>query len=717
MDVDTTIIQTAVPSDIPSTLNTPIINLFSSPARRVIVPVTSPQRPTSPVRFPRPIVPVALDDPLRSPARRVLNPSSPARPLPLDDPNRTPARRVPAPASPSKVTGTLAPVLPRIKVGISSSSKVTSTSPLKQSASAKSTLVASTSAKPNSAFPVRQTSSQNASENTLSVPSSSKTVSTSIHPPPPSKLRQPSSIASKTARGSAQPYAKGVRPSRLPTASSTIHVASPIPRSKAGTSSGIPGPSKLPLRSSVQASRLPSPVKRLAPTPEPPVPSTSTEPPQASTSTKPPGSNTAGSSSLAGSRKRPRIFSDDDSDEPSAKRPVIVVRPVVKGMFGGNAQSSPRRPSSPSKVDVSPVRPNRSAGPIQFRPVIPGTLRHFATPAGTSMDLPPSSERATSPMDVETVSSTITVTGVTRESTTEELNSSKLEPAAELLRPPSTDPQLRRTSRVRRAPTPDPFLVAPTSLETMTTTKRSKSAPVRSESATKASTSRSSTRSGVPTTKIQESPRRIKILTDDNTRRNMEVVVELEKMIVRKPGPRPPSPTTKVRTVLEKSQEERAKGRGERAERRRRRAEGSDVTASSDNEDAHARSSPTPPQKHIQAPGDDEEYESPEKQAKPSRRDPNKIAKSVKWNHALAERITYDEESSIDLGGSAPLKGALKSCLVRDEIVAFLDAFGNLPDTVGTLPTLEREHVIVKKFLYDDDIEEPPLRTTRKKKS
>jgi len=46
-----------------------------------------------------------------------------------------------------------------------------------------------------------------------------------------------------------------------------------------------------------------------------------------------------------------------------------------------------------------------------------------------------------------------------------------------------------------------------------------------------------------------------------------------------------------------------------------------------------------------------------------------------------------------------------------------LDPFGNVPNADEPLPTLERERIVVTKFIYDDDIEQLPVRSARKKKS
>ena len=61
----------------------------------------------------------------------------------------------------------------------------------------------------------------------------------------------------------------------------------------------------------------------------------------------------------------------------------------------------------------------------------------------------------------------------------------------------------------------------------------------------------------------------LEVLSDEDVE---EAWAELEVEVVMMEGRRPESPTTKVRTSLEKQREEKAKERGERAARRARRS-------------------------------------------------------------------------------------------------------------------------------------------------
>ncbi|KAF8507341.1 hypothetical protein BU17DRAFT_57553 [Hysterangium stoloniferum] len=235
--------------------------------------------------------------------------------------------------------------------------------------------------------------------------------------------------------------------------------------------------------------------------------------------------------------------------------------------------------------------------------------------------------------------------------------------------------------------------------------------------------SRSSTRSATPLEEFPTNPRLLQTLTDANTLRNQTYVATLERSIIRKPGPRPPSPTTKVRTTLEKSKEERSKERERRAERRRRRDQGSNVTDGTDLDDMDVPSSPTPSglldngaiNKHARAPGDDEDYVSPERSPKASKLDPTKMVKTVKWDRSLSRNLCQLEiDASAVKHDNTTREVNRKGCLARS---LRLDPLGNIPEATAPLEDMEKPHVVVTRFVYDDDIEELPPRAAKKKKS
>jgi len=105
---------------------------------------------------------------------------------------------------------------------------------------------------------------------------------------------------------------------------------------------------------------------------------------------------------------------------------------------------------------------------------------------------------------------------------------------------------------------------------------------------------------------------------------------------------------------------------------------------------------------------------------KPSRLDPSKPAKNVKWDRGLARTISeWAAEQAANRAQAAREEAAAeafrKGCLARDPTTLHLDPLGNVPDAHVPLENLGHERVIVKRFVYDDDIE--VARGAKKKKS
>ena len=149
----------------------------------------------------------------------------------------------------------------------------------------------------------------------------------------------------------------------------------------------------------------------------------------------------------------------------------------------------------------------------------------------------------------------------------------------------------------------------------------------------------------------------LKSLTNTNTQRNQQQVAEIQMEVVMKEGKRPDSPSTKVRSTLERQREDRMKQRQERAERRARRSsEGQGESEASAEEMADASLAATDvgegePQRHPRAPGDEEDYVTPERPAKRTRMDDGvedpeaetKNERRVKWNRGLATTVLLDD--------------------------------------------------------------------------
>jgi hypothetical protein len=147
----------------------------------------------------------------------------------------------------------------------------------------------------------------------------------------------------------------------------------------------------------------------------------------------------------------------------------------------------------------------------------------------------------------------------------------------------------------------------------------------------------------------------LKALTTTNTAKNQHnLVAILETEIIRKPGMRPGSPTTKLKTVEEKRKTEQGQERKERAERRARRASElqEDSSLTGDDEEGLPLGPDGKPIRHRRGPGDEGDYESPERIKRSEKRarademgEPGEgaRAKSVKWDRGLFTTIYFDD--------------------------------------------------------------------------
>ena len=246
----------------------------------------------------------------------------------------------------------------------------------------------------------------------------------------------------------------------------------------------------------------------------------------------------------------------------------------------------------------------------------------------------------------------------------------------------------------------------------------------------------------------------LKVLTSTNTVKNQHnLAAILETEVIRKPGNRPGSPGTKVRTIDEKKKLEQGKERRERAERRARRSSElqEDSSLTSEDEASLPMGPDGRPQRHRRGPGDEGEYESPERAGRPRTRvrigeadKPGEEveAKTVRWDRGLFTTIYFDDlplQSRTHERSHTPVantRGALASS-AKVEVHAYpgdnmhanvnvqalrLDSLGNLVNATSPLKDIVRENVSIKKFVYDDDVEaaehdvpEPPSKGKGKK--
>lgn len=171
----------------------------------------------------------------------------------------------------------------------------------------------------------------------------------------------------------------------------------------------------------------------------------------------------------------------------------------------------------------------------------------------------------------------------------------------------------------------------------------------------------------------------LKALTVNNTVRNQHYfVANLETEVVRKEGARPESPAVKIKTIVQRQQEEKVRQREERAARRARRQGADEEENASDagyDSPTFANGAfDTLPEiviKHRRGAGDEEDYKTPQKRAQGE-----VDGKRVKWDRGLFTEVFLDE---VVFGVKAPPKENIttKGCLTPAAKVSFL--CNNLP--------------------------------------
>lgn len=174
---------------------------------------------------------------------------------------------------------------------------------------------------------------------------------------------------------------------------------------------------------------------------------------------------------------------------------------------------------------------------------------------------------------------------------------------------------------------------------------------------------------------LPTNPVALKTLTNTNTAKNQQYHSELKLEIIRKPGIRPASPTTKLRTVSEKQREEQGKQRAERAKRRR----GEDMNGDPDDFNLNINDLSSNGLKHPRAPGDDEDYVTPQR--------PNEANKRVKWDVGLTTEKYLDEIVLCLQGRHRDMdQSSRKSCLLKKKVRDFVSLYYHvLFDLLNTL--------------------------------
>ncbi|KAL7424495.1 hypothetical protein Q5752_000179 [Cryptotrichosporon argae] len=196
------------------------------------------------------------------------------------------------------------------------------------------------------------------------------------------------------------------------------------------------------------------------------------------------------------------------------------------------------------------------------------------------------------------------------------------------------------------------------------------------------------------------SEKELKAVTARHTAKN-EVYVScaIDKQVVRVPGPRPPSPTSKIPTLKQREEEGRKAQRTERA--RRRKGQDSD---DDEHEHEHDNEHGAVVTVHtVQGPGEDEAWVTPPRPSKKARLDDahsQAAVKSVTWDKGLhVIRGSYE-----DMGRVVPVAVAVpKSCIPAVSRVR-LDHLGNVIGAAGrVVDKPKRARVVVSRRFFDGE--------------
>lgn len=405
-----------------------------------------------------------------------------------------------------------------------------------------------------------------------------------------------------------------------------------------------------------------------------------------------------------------------ESSSPTKPR-TVMLRKVPQVIITKNPPASSARGGVPSKYNTTPTKSitdnNEPSGELRIRRVVdrepPSSSSESRPPADPSLfTTVAESHSSVSPegnIQEDAMPKTIDEPAVDQDPR----RSQSPEPLPAGPLPPATLSEgVRRTTRLRRTlqATSDTGIVSDgTTGATQPRRKVSRRTVSRSDDAF----------AGMSATAL-------KALTTSNTVRNqVYLAAKLETEVIRREGVRPESPLVKVRTISQRQQDEKEKGRKERAARRARRSE-SDFIGSSDIEgqsDGHSSSvedqyQGSPLARHRRGAGDEEDYETPDVERRhrlflqesgeenildlPKRR--------VKWDQGLYTTVFLDE---VKLGTRQPSKEnrSVKGCLALTAKAARLDTLGNLPNADSPLADLVQQNITVKKFVYDNDDDEP----------
>ncbi|KAG5643485.1 hypothetical protein DXG03_000873 [Asterophora parasitica] len=705
--------------------------IFSQPT----LPQTPQRGSTSPVRFASPsrstakkmtftgLKPVALDDPNRTPARRILITEA-GHVSPLKDSRLTAGSR-------SGLKGTLTPMLSipptdsparRVEVRVAATtpgarkewqairfgSPVRGVGSLERLGSTEPPAYAS-GGKARGAFPLSQPeSTKDSSSNSLRAgPSATASTSRPARLPFPiiALEKEPPAIPKETTLECDVAMTSPMKPSQLmssPAKSSLKQTASRIPRTVKPYARPPPKPERE--RATVTTMRMVKPIVEVSkhnafPKTDIDVetgPSSDDAKLQDATSTL--RRTVSGTASTASTLKRKRAVPETAS--PVKARPLVVLRQVPR-VAAPTVASSSNQVSVPITVQKRApqlIRRVVDRPPLESQPFTQAQPSEEAEPSLAEPSQKSQEGSACEIIDSETVGDD----DIDTDGPEVALVDVALDSLQDSSAPHHAAPKgVRRTTRVRKTinPTTAADVFGGTSEARPSRRKDTAQLNVR------------------PETFMGMSATALKALTTSNTVRNQRyVAAKLETEIIRKDGARPESPIVKIRTISQRQQDEKGKQRKERAQRRARRSgDGPDYESDevgghsgddSDDSGSDDENNNPAPKRHKRGPGDEDDYQTPVRKLKRLRlgndsEDSAENERRVKWDRGLFTTIYLDE---VKLGTRQPPKDiSTKGCLAPTAKALPLDNLGNLPDS--PLAELVEESVVVKKFVYDNDIE------------
>lgn len=146
------------------------------------------------------------------------------------------------------------------------------------------------------------------------------------------------------------------------------------------------------------------------------------------------------------------------------------------------------------------------------------------------------------------------------------------------------------------------------------------------------------------------SEKELRLATQRNTSKNEVYHCAIDRQIIRINAPRPPSPTSKIRTTVDRDEEEKKAGREQRAQRRSRGSDAGSIEIFPVVERVE----------RIRGPGDEEDYKTP---VRPNKKAKIRHEKNVKWDKELM--VIRDDGCQPPKARDAMVQPG-KSCL-RDE--------------------------------------------------